>query len=484
MNQDWRDLFLPHILTRGKKYWEEGKVNFYLVHGNRVAASIHGTQDYQVELDLPDGRVENMKCTCPYAVRGNCKHMAAVLYAVEAEGIYLTAEDHTPEQREDPWEEAIRNLPEAVIRKEMLLGYSTEVMRERLVIRYLRRLPKGALSEWKRMLRDYITYVKIHRDTAVLKDLTGAIKNCVFLLMEVGSVLDAFYLLGEIWKTAMKLVWEDEDGSLSAFQGWCEDLWEIHLEDATEQEAEHMLHWFWDNRNVFFKRVSDVGQLPFLFLPWSEDVKQKSLAIIDRLISQYSDCREQGLLLDSRLEIMEQLEQSKEERQEFLLRHLRWDRGRHRLLRWLNADSEHERIIVVLNHLQELDRENLPRLIRDTVWLAKMYLKTTQWQKYDETVAYLRSDLVGKLEAELPQVVNKAAAKRFAQCLKALQELPEKDIPALIDALVEKACTNPAAAGTGVAETLSSDGYLWPKPYIFPKDRRDDNGINGENVCF
>jgi hypothetical protein len=88
------------------------------------------------------------------------------------------------------------------------------------------------------------------------------------------------------------------------------------------------------------------------------------------------------------------------------------------------------------------------------------------------------------LEAELPQVVNKAAAKRFVQCLKALQELPEKDIPALIDALVEKACTNPTAARTGVAETLSSAGYLWPKPYIFPKDRRDDNGINGENVCF
>ncbi len=470
MDQDWKELFIPHILARGKKYWEEGKVSFYLAHGNRVIASIHGTQDYQVELDLPDGRVEDMKCTCPYAVRDNCKHMAAVLYAVEAEGIYLSAEDHAPEQTENPWEEAIRNLPEDILRKEMLLGYSTEVMHERLVIRYLRRLPKGAMSEWKRMLRDYITYAKTHKDANVLKDLTGAINNCVILLIEVGAALDAFCLLGEIWKTAMKLVWKDADGSLPEFQDWCEVLWEIILENAAEREAEHMMHWFWDNRNVFFKRVSDVGQLPFLFLPWSEDMKRKSLTIIDRLISQYSDCRELGLLLDSRLEIMEQLEQSKEERKEFLLRYLQWDQGRHRLLRWLNADSEHERIIALLKYLQELDQENLPRLIRDTVWLAKMYLKTTQWQKYDETVAYIRRDLVGKLETELPKVVTKATARRFAQCLKALQELPEKDIPALIDTLVERACTNPAAARTGVAETLSGAGFLWPKPYIFPRE--------------
>ena len=41
--------------------------------------------DYFVEIDVINGLVEHMRCTCSRGAGGKkCKHMAAVLFAIEA----------------------------------------------------------------------------------------------------------------------------------------------------------------------------------------------------------------------------------------------------------------------------------------------------------------------------------------------------------------------------------------------------------------
>ena len=78
---NWKKLFEPHILERGYGYYLNNAVNNLEVSEHTIRADVEGTEDYEVEISLVDGDIEEMYCSCPYAEGGwNCKHMAAVLY--------------------------------------------------------------------------------------------------------------------------------------------------------------------------------------------------------------------------------------------------------------------------------------------------------------------------------------------------------------------------------------------------------------------
>lgn len=81
---NWRDLFRPWILERGLDYFECGQVVGMEGEGNLVRAEVCGSQVYHVEIRHSGKRVDCMSCDCPYADKDeNCKHMAAVLFAME-----------------------------------------------------------------------------------------------------------------------------------------------------------------------------------------------------------------------------------------------------------------------------------------------------------------------------------------------------------------------------------------------------------------
>lgn len=83
----WKDWFQPHILERGRVYFEEGRVSELERTEDGYAAIVEGTEEYEVEILLEGDSAEDMLCDCPYAEDGNtCKHMAAVLFAIAAAG--------------------------------------------------------------------------------------------------------------------------------------------------------------------------------------------------------------------------------------------------------------------------------------------------------------------------------------------------------------------------------------------------------------
>ena len=84
--EKWTELFESQILRRGKFYQLEDRVEELLWEDGLCRAVVCGTADYEVTIEYAQDGVEEMSCTCPYARSGhNCKHMAAVLYALEAE---------------------------------------------------------------------------------------------------------------------------------------------------------------------------------------------------------------------------------------------------------------------------------------------------------------------------------------------------------------------------------------------------------------
>lgn len=78
---EWRELFIPTILDRGKKIAES---NIYDVHVTEegLRAKVKGTEEYEL---LIRTSLNEITCSCPFALQNNlaCKHMAALLLFCE-----------------------------------------------------------------------------------------------------------------------------------------------------------------------------------------------------------------------------------------------------------------------------------------------------------------------------------------------------------------------------------------------------------------
>ncbi|MDD5884709.1 MAG: hypothetical protein PUC66_01545 [Erysipelotrichaceae bacterium] len=71
------------ILTRGKRYFQEGKVGKIQQNGNRFWAYVNGSKPYLVTLEFDqDKRLIAASCNCPFP--HHCKHEAALCYALDA----------------------------------------------------------------------------------------------------------------------------------------------------------------------------------------------------------------------------------------------------------------------------------------------------------------------------------------------------------------------------------------------------------------
>lgn len=80
----WGDQFANRILGCGYDYFQRKLVSQLVQSGDAYTACVSWSEPYEVEITLSDGDLETAFCDCPYADEGDyCKHMAAVLFAIE-----------------------------------------------------------------------------------------------------------------------------------------------------------------------------------------------------------------------------------------------------------------------------------------------------------------------------------------------------------------------------------------------------------------
>lgn len=85
---NWQNNFTAKILARGLEYYENGNVFEILKTASGYEAEVKGTSydTYHVIINIENDEIKDMNCTCIYGQEiGYCKHMAAVLYAVDEE---------------------------------------------------------------------------------------------------------------------------------------------------------------------------------------------------------------------------------------------------------------------------------------------------------------------------------------------------------------------------------------------------------------
>lgn len=100
--REWKNQFNSNVLRQGMEYYAFDKVDDYADDGEKCEASVQDRQRIPVKIIRRSG--DNgylMRCTCPMARGvGKCKHMAAVLYAMEAkEKEHLEAKTEPEEQK-------------------------------------------------------------------------------------------------------------------------------------------------------------------------------------------------------------------------------------------------------------------------------------------------------------------------------------------------------------------------------------------------
>lgn len=261
---EWNEHFAPHILARGKKYFEEGHVSRIQRINNTYIAAVEGTYEYEVEITIEDGSIKEMLCDCPYAETDNCKHMAAVLCALETEDISIEELPVAPPPPivshiplEMPWLEAIDNLPEETIRKELLKRADREDwLKERLAVLYMGGLPEGLIQNWKADLQEIASHYINRRGWIAEEDaweftddLGGFLDKHLPVLIEVNAVMDAFHLVWIVMETALEWHVDNSEDDVDILLEDCEDELRRIYGLATEEQREQMLEWYWERRN-------------------------------------------------------------------------------------------------------------------------------------------------------------------------------------------------------------------------------------------
>lgn len=260
---NWKKLFEPHILERGYGYYLNNAVNNLEVSEHTIRADVEGTEDYEVEISLVDGDIDEMYCSCPYAIGGwNCKHMAAVLYEWSVE-----RGDQDSRDEEEPGHIDTPAKPQIDIRKlvqdadiNIIRNYLVSVLSEdeKLLIRF-----RGFLSgaETEENVSHYINRVDdieynymgrdgfIDYDDAMdfIFDLEDVLNSDVQRLIDKGYHRSAFKLMNHIFTVVGETDMDDSDGGIGMLATHVYKLWSELLTKADPGEKREMFQWFMEH---------------------------------------------------------------------------------------------------------------------------------------------------------------------------------------------------------------------------------------------
>ena len=82
---EYKNSFKPVIRDRGEAIYQEGKVGPIRKKGNMYKAIVHGSEEYRTFVKIEYNTFVGGGCSCPF--NGNCKHMVALLEALEYERV-------------------------------------------------------------------------------------------------------------------------------------------------------------------------------------------------------------------------------------------------------------------------------------------------------------------------------------------------------------------------------------------------------------
>ena len=275
---NWQKLFASHILERGYDYYCDGAVENIEIGRDDLRADVVGTEDYEVEISLNDGKVTDMYCSCPYAAGGNnCKHMAAVLYEWTADIMDENEpEDTDNEDMDDDADAESMDLFEPAVtvcdykkksaaveklvtsaERDIVQAFLVSVLAEdkKLLLRFRNMVNKCATKE---DVEDYFEqideiadrylgrdhFINYYQAYDFMLELEEIIDKDVRRMIDNGSHISAFHVMNHIFVLLGNVDMDDSGGETSMLAEQIYQLWLELLTKVNAQDKRKMFIWF------------------------------------------------------------------------------------------------------------------------------------------------------------------------------------------------------------------------------------------------
>ncbi len=157
---NFKQVIPQNILTRGRDYYRGGHVvDLNLEEEGLWSAQVAGTDTYDVQIEQRGDGTLICSCTCPYEYGEHCKHIAAVLYAIEEtypeylEGKKPRKQGKKRETRADKLQKALDAVSDAELRAFVLdLAREDRAVYNRLLLQFGG--PDTTRGSYDRMVKD------------------------------------------------------------------------------------------------------------------------------------------------------------------------------------------------------------------------------------------------------------------------------------------------------------------------------------------
>ena len=275
---NWQKLFASHILERGYDYYCDGAVENIEIGRDDIRADVVGTEDYEVEISLNDGKVTDMYCSCPYAAGGNnCKHMAAVLDEWTADIMDEDGpEDTDNEDMDNDADAESMDLFEPAVtvcdykkksaaveklvtsaERDIVQAFLVSVLAEdkKLLLRFRNMVNKCATKE---DVEDYFEqideiadrylgrdhFINYYQAYDFMLELEEIIDKDVRRMIDNGSHISAFHVMNHIFVLLGNVDMDDSGGETSMLAEQIYQLWLELLTKVNAQDKRKMFIWF------------------------------------------------------------------------------------------------------------------------------------------------------------------------------------------------------------------------------------------------
>ncbi|MFD2116624.1 SWIM zinc finger domain-containing protein [Paenibacillus yanchengensis] len=252
----WKDLFPTHILQRGFDYFDHDLVHDVQINGNKLQATVMGSDDYEVFIEIVADEMKDMNCDCPYAADGNyCKHMAATLYYVEEHKVGLTTmeRDSILPKKEDI-SRLVREAEETNVRDfvihlleqdEKLINrfktFSSSIITSTDFNRY-----KRQIDQIFNMHRDRHGFIDYYSASEFIDELQQFLDEDVNIMVKSKLYKEAFELTNYIFIKVDNQAMDDSDGGIGIIAETCLELWQAIVAECSLNDKRAIFQWFYE----------------------------------------------------------------------------------------------------------------------------------------------------------------------------------------------------------------------------------------------
>ncbi len=281
--------FDDRIIERGERYYHEGRVvDLQELFSGEYQATVRGSEDYTVSVTLGPNSQYAFDCDCPYWNAPFCKHVVAVLLALQARSIQT---EPAPEKASQPKEAPMDALLSGLSKEKLvslLLEITSAFPPSQSWLQARISPPEDEIASYRHTIRQ-IAGVYLHDHFIRYRDMGYALRGAEEALArleekllssdDVLQTLDFALMLAEETLSIMNSG-DDSDGGAGEIIFSCLDTLEQHLLQRVLQEDA-------DIQQKYYQRLMAVIQSPLFrgWDSWNRQLMEQCIRIADQLPS-------------------------------------------------------------------------------------------------------------------------------------------------------------------------------------------------------